>query len=249
MRGQEVLCDGGRDDVADVLRPGHARRGYANGHARLRVEGGPAGIARIDRRIDLNDEHLVRADAFQQRVHILLGIDSGYDTLGDADRIASLWKPDNFHLRVQLRQDLFERCLGNVVENRRGTLNLKQSQVDVVRDADQFRRILFGLAVLAHPQQRGVINNVRIREHQFILADENSETTAGPFLLAEDLPWFCVTPLGPDAKDPEYTPCWQMLRPGGRPSHLLRRDATPGGHCKPAPDGLCLLKLAAHSAP
>mmetsp|Transcript_27697 Transcript_27697/g.72514 ORF Transcript_27697/g.72514 Transcript_27697/m.72514 type:complete len:428 (+) Transcript_27697:323-1606(+) len=122
------LC---RDHVADVVgvAAGVLAEGHP-GHEAARVEHGPSAAARVDRRVDLDDERGVRG---RGQVY---GIDAGHDALRDADGAAARREAQGLHRLLQGWQaagqlhglDALDEC-PEVVRHR--GVDLDEGQVDV----------------------------------------------------------------------------------------------------------------------
>ena len=177
--GEEVGDRRHRDDVADVLRVLLVLERDANDGAVL-VERGPAGVARVDRGVDLDREE---RDA---GVGVPLDLDARDDALRDRDALAALGVPDDAHLVLQARHRAERQGLDALPEAR--VVDVERREVALVREFLPRRHVLPRVARLAHLDVRRVGDDVRVRQDAHRAVVHDREARARRLLLLADGP-------------------------------------------------------------
>mmetsp|Transcript_23295 Transcript_23295/g.92392 ORF Transcript_23295/g.92392 Transcript_23295/m.92392 type:complete len:209 (+) Transcript_23295:1369-1995(+) len=130
--GDDVVDDGARDDVADVVGGARvAREGHADDAAEV-VERRAARVARVDRGVDLHDQQLLGA------AHVRGRVDARDDAARHARRVAAQRVADALDCGVELGQMFRERQRRHAAPETR-LLNQQQRDVGGVRYDDGSR--------------------------------------------------------------------------------------------------------------
>jgi hypothetical protein len=152
-----VADDRRRDHVADRLRLGRVLEGDAD-DAAVRVEGGPAAVPRVDRRVDLQREQ-VRA-----RVLVDLELDPRDDARRHAERVAALGVADDDDRVAEVRHAAQLERADPPPKLR--VVDREQREVALVRDRVRARDKAARRARLAHLDEGGVGDDVGIGEDE-----------------------------------------------------------------------------------
>ena len=191
----------------------------------MRVKHGPARVARVDRRVDLDREQRVGGRRARDRV------DARDDALGHADRLAAGREADRAHDLLERGQPVGERELRvreeRVRRRRVLAVELEDREVDVGAVRDDVRAQALRRAVLAHADVGRRLDDVRVREDA---PPADAEARARALLLAHAAPRREVPPLDRDDLEQADLPprLAHRVRRLGRERALERRRGRRG---------------------